>query len=146
MAKQALKQQTTRVDTPEGKALKNEALITYDDNVLPTPQELEAYKQVDPKIVDFLIESAKAEQAFRHGFENRKIDIVKGADKGNRIMDGVGMVFAFLALLACLGVSAFALYLNRPWFAGILGSGTIIAIVSIFVRRGKTVDNTNKKN
>lgn len=68
MAKQALKQQTTRVDTPEGKALKNEALITYDDNVLPTPQELEAYKQVDPKIVDFLIESAKAEQAFRHGF------------------------------------------------------------------------------
>lgn len=145
MARKELKQQTTHLDTPEGQALKNEASLTLDDSVLPSPQELEAYKQVDSRIVDFLLESAQKEQAFRHDIEHKKIALVKNADKGNRFMDGLGMFFAFLALLALIGVTIYALYLDKPWFAGLFGSGTIGAIVSVFVRRGKMPDDTSKK-
>lgn len=145
MAKKELKQQTTQLNTSDGRALKNEASLTYDDNVLPTPQELEAYKHVDPRIVDFLLETAQKEQAFRHDIENKKVKIVGNADSGNRRMDLCGMIFAFLALLALIGLSAFALYLDKPWFAGIFGSGTIITIVSVFVKRNNSSDETNKK-
>lgn len=146
MAKQALTQQTTHLNTPNGPAVKKEASLTYEDNILPSPQELEAYKQVDPKIVDFLIESAQKEQVFRHSIENKKIELVGNADRGNRSMDRLGMFLAFLALILSLGVSAFALYLDKPWFAGIFGSGSILGIVSIFIRRGKIADNMNKMN
>lgn len=146
MAKQELKRQTTQYHTPEGQALKNEASLTYDDSILPSPQELEAYKQVDARIVDFLLETAQKEQSFRHDIEHRKIELVRNADRGNRLMDGLGMFFALLALLALIGVTSYALYLNNPWFAGFFGSGTIVAIVSVFIRRGKVHDKIEKRN
>ncbi len=47
------------------------------------------------------------------------------------------MFFAFLALITLVGLSALALYLDKPWFAGIFGFTAVVSIVSIFVNAGK---------
>lgn len=35
------------------------------------------------------------------------------------------------------GLAGYALYLDKPWFAGIMGASTLISVVSIFVTGGK---------
>lgn len=135
MARAEVRQQTTQLDAMSGAAKNEVKSLTFDENVLPTPEELEAYKAVDPRIIDFLLETAKKEQLFRHSLEETKVDIIKKSDSGNRWMNWWGMFFAVISLVALIGLSAFALYLDKPWFAGIFGGTTFIAIVSIFVKR-----------
>ena len=135
MARAEVRQQTTQLDSKSGSAKNEVKSLTYDENVLPTPQELEAYKAVDPRIIDFLLDTAKKEQLFRHSLEETKVDIIKRSDSGNRRMDWWGMFFAMISLLALIGLSAYALYVDRPWFVGIFGGSTFVAIVYIFVKR-----------
>jgi len=45
------------------------------------------------------------------------------------------MFFAFFCLIALSTVVAYALYLDKPWLAGILGGTTIVSVISLFVRK-----------
>lgn len=53
------------------------------------------------------------------------------------------MAFAFLSIVVIVALAAYALYLDRPWFAGILGAGTLVTVASIFINREKP--DTKKK-
>ena len=48
-----------------------------------------------------------------------------------------GMTFAFLSVALFVGLTAWALYLDHPWFAGISAFASLITIVSIFVDTGR---------
>ena len=114
-----------------------ERTLTVDDNSLPSPQELAAYKEIDPNIVKFLIESAAKEQDHRHKTDIIKLSVIKKSDARTGRMNWWGMFFAFLSIVVLVVLSAFALYLDRPWFAGMLGVGSIISVATIFINRGK---------
>ena len=133
MGKQQLSQKETQVGI--GKQL--EQTLIVDDNSLPTPEELSAYKAVDPKIVDFLIETSKKEQEHRHKIDNDKISIIKKSEKRITTINVAGMFFAFLSIIVLVGLSAYALYLDKPWFAGIVGVSTIASVASVFVYKDK---------
>ena len=133
MGKQQLSQKETQVSI--GKQL--EQTLIVDDNSLPTPEELAAYKAVEPKIVDFLIETSKKEQEHRHKIDNDKIVIIKKSERRITTINLTGMFFAFLSIIVLVGLSAYALYLDKPWFAGIVGVGTIASVASVFVHRDK---------
>ena len=133
MGKQQLSQKETQVSI--GKQL--EQTLIVDDNSLPTPEELAAYKAVEPKIVDFLIETSKKEQEHRHKIDNDKIVIIKKSERRITTINITGMFFAFLSIIVLVGLSAYALYLDKPWFAGIVGVGTIASVASVFVHRDK---------
>lgn len=135
MAKQQIKQKETEVSTQGGVGKQFERTLTVDDNSLPSPQELAAYKEVDPNIVKFLMESASLEQKHRHEMDQKKMDLIKKSDNRIGHMNWWGMFFAFLFIVVLVLLSGYALYLNRPWFAGILGTGTLIAVASIFINR-----------
>ncbi len=137
MSKKQISNKETKVATHGGIGQQYEQTVTVDDNTLPFPKELAEYKRVDPQIVEFLLKAASAEQTHRHKVEEDKVEIVKSAERRTTKMNWWGMFFAFLALLSLIGLSAFALYLNRPWFAGILTFATVISIVSLFVNAGK---------
>ena len=62
MGKHELKQRETQVATNNGVGKEMEQTITVDDNCLPSPQELAAYKEIDPRIVDYLINASVKEQ------------------------------------------------------------------------------------
>ncbi len=142
MAKQQLNRKETQVSTNEGIGQQLEQTLTIEDNALPSPQELAAYKQVDPRIVNLLIEMSQREQQHRHNTEKMKLKILRRSEGRNERINWWGMFFAFASILIIMGIAAWALYLDRPWFAGIFGSFGIITIVSIFVESGK---NNKKK-
>lgn len=138
MGKQEIKQRETQVATGDGVGKQLEQTFTVDDNCLPSAQELAAYKTVDPRIVDYLIEASIKEQNHRHKMDNDKLDILKKADRREGRINLWGMFFAFLSIVVMTLLVGYALYLDKPWFAGFMGAGTIISIASIFYRNNDT--------
>lgn len=142
MAKQEIKQRETRMETGNGVGKELERIYTVDDNTLPAPTELLAYKEIDPRIVDYLITSSEKEQNHRHQIDKEKMLILRKESRRGFSINWWGMFFAFLAIVVMTGLIGYALYLDKPWFAGILSGGALISIASIFV---KTNDSGNKK-
>lgn len=138
MGKQEIKQRETQVATGDGVGKQLEQTFTVDDNCLPSAQELAAYKTIDPRIVDYLIETSIKEQNHRHKMDNDKLDILKKADRREGRINLWGMFFAFLSIVVMTLLVGYALYLDKPWFAGFMGAGTIISIASIFYRNNDT--------
>ncbi len=136
MSKKQISNRQINVSIQDGVGQQFEQTVTVDDNTLPSPKELAEYKVVDPHIVAYLIDAAIAEQTHRHMVDEEKVEIVKNAETRSFRMNWWGMFFAFLALLSLVGLSAFALYLDRPWFAGLLTFAAVISIVSLFVNAG----------
>lgn len=106
MGKQSVSIKGTSVSN--GNAVGNhvEQTLYMEDNLLPSPSELQAYKNIEPKIVDFLLESSTKEQAHRHKMDEEKMKVVKYTERKNGRMNWWGMFFAFLALILMVGLSA----------------------------------------
>lgn len=111
--------------------------MSVDDNILPAPQELAEYQKVDPKIVDFLIKSSEREQFHRHKQDEQKLKILNYNEHKVGRMNWWGMFFAFLSIVVTMGLAAFALYLDRAWFAGIFGLVGVVSIASVFINNKK---------
>lgn len=77
MGKQEIKQKETQVSTNGGIGKQLEQTFTVDDNCLPSPGELQAYKNIDPRIVDYLIDASVKEQTHRHAMDKQKLQIIK---------------------------------------------------------------------
>lgn len=144
MGKQEIKQKETQVSTNGGIGKQLEQTFTVDDNCLPSPGELQAYKNIDPRIVDYLIDASVKEQTHRHAMDKQKLQIIKKTEERIGRMNWWGMFFAFLCILVFSTVTGYALYLDKPWFAGIMGGAVLISIVSIFVK-GNSEENSAKK-
>lgn len=142
MGKHSISRKETQVSMGDSIGKQLEQTVSVDDNSLPTPQELLQYQQIDPSIIPFLIQTSVKEQEHRHNMDNEKLKILKTSERKNGRMNWWGMFFAFLSLILFMGVAAFALYLDKPWFAGIFGGTAILSVVSTFVQAGK---ETSKK-
>ena len=142
MSKKTINTRETQVATQGGLGRSVEQNYTIEDNLIPSPQELEQYKAVDPRFVEYFYNTAEKEQAHRHEMDKAKMKIIRKTESRAERINLWGMVFAFLSIVVCMGVSAWALYLDRPWFAGVFGVIGIASIVSIFVT-GKN-DQTRK--
>lgn len=147
MGKQEIKQRETQVATNGGVGKQVEQTYTVDDNCLPSAQELAAYKAIDPKIVDYLINSSIKEQEHRHKIDSEKIKLINKAERREGRINLWGMFFAFLSIVVMVILCGYALYLDKPWFAGIMGAGTFISIASIFIRgKNDSPQKNNQKN
>lgn len=143
MAKQQIQQKETVVAAQGGVGQQVEKTYTVDDNTLPSPQELAAYKEIDPQIVQFLMDASVKEQNHRHNMDKLKFELVRKSENRTGRMNWWGMAFAFLSIVVIVALAAYALYLDRPWFAGLLGAGTLVAVASIFINRDN--DDVKKK-
>lgn len=112
-------------------------MVTVDDNLLPSPKELAEYQAINPRVVEFLLESSKKEQEHRHRIEDAKVNIVRRSENRLTSMNWWGMFFAFLTMASFIGLAAYALYLDKPWFAGLSAFATMIAAMSLFVDKEK---------
>lgn len=137
MSKQSIKQRETHVTTSQGVGNQVEQTLTIDDNALPSPQEIAAYKAIDPRFVEYLLDSSEKEQNHRHEIEREKIKLLKISEGRNGRMNWWGMFFAAICVVTFMCVAALALYLNHPWFASFFGISGLVSIVSIFVNHGK---------
>ena len=143
MSKHSISTRETHVGVGDAIGKQVEQTVSVDDLSLPTAQELKAYQEINPNIVTFLLETSKKEQEHRHKTENKKIDIIRYSEHKNGRMSWWGMFFAFLSLVALVGLSALALYLDHEWFAVIFCFSAVVSIITVFVNAGK--DNELKK-
>lgn len=135
MAKQSYSIKGTNISNGDAVGNHIEQTVSVDDNILPAPQELAEYKNIDPKIVDFLIKSSEREQLHRHKQDEKKLKILSYNEHKVGNMNWWGM---FFAIVATMGLAAYALYLDRAWFAGIFGLAGIASIASVFINNKRT--------
>ncbi|MDE6802875.1 MAG: DUF2335 domain-containing protein [Muribaculaceae bacterium] len=134
MSKKELKQRETNVANINGAIGKElEQTLTVDDSFLPSPEELTRYKEVDPDIVQLLCRMTEKEQDSRHKLDEQKLKIIKKSESRQFSINVWGMLFAFLSLVVMMGVTAFALYLNRPWIATLFGVLSASTIIGLFI-------------
>lgn len=138
MAKREIKNRHTEMNGDM--AVQLEQTVTYNDSMLPTPAEMEAYKNVDPSLLKLIVDSTRLEQRHRHDMDSQKLKILRRSESRIERINFWGMFFAFLALVLMIAVCAYALYLDKPWFAGVMGGTVIVSVISLFVNAG----NKNK--
>jgi uncharacterized membrane protein len=137
MGKQELKQRQTQVAGRNGMRGQHvEQTLTVDDNWLPPAAELLQYKDIDPDIVSFIIETTKKEQDFRHDFNRKRLRVFDRSNRREFSINLWGMVFAFLVMTLGLGLSALLIYLEKPIPGTIFAGATLAIAASVFIRRG----------
>ena len=141
MAKQSISRKETQVSMGNSVGKQLEQTVSVDDNSLPSPQELQLYQQIDPKIIPFLIETSIKEQTHRHYMDKEKLKILKNSERKTWRINWWGILFLVLFLV----VAAFALYLDKPWFAGVFGGIAIITVVSSFIDAGKNSSKNDEE-
>lgn len=137
MVKQSISFKDTKISNGDAYGNQIEQTVSVDDNILPAPQELAEYQKVDPKIVDFLIKSSEREQLHRHNLDEKKLKILNYNEHKVGRMNWWGMFFAFLAIVVMMALAAYALYLDRTWFAGIFALTGVVSIASVFINNKK---------
>ena len=76
MVKHSISIKDTNISNGDTVGNQIEQTVSVDDNILPSPQELAEYQQVNPKIVDFLIKASEREQQHRHKQDEKKLKII----------------------------------------------------------------------
>ena len=110
-----------------------EAKITEDDNLLPTPSELAAYKEISPDLVQHFLDTAVKEQEVRHTKQLQQVEIFNIKARTERDATLRGMNFALISFICCAILTGLALYLGHLVFAGVLSGAVILGVVRAFL-------------
>ena len=137
MGKQELETTRTKVRAIDVHGQEEKTILTIDDNFLPTPYDLEQYKIVDPRIVDFFIEASKKEQNHRHWTERLKLRALNREGKNIGMVNFLGMLFAFLVMLGGLFFSFYLIRENKEITGTIFAGATIISAAALFLGKVK---------
>jgi uncharacterized membrane protein len=98
---------------------------------LPPPAALEAFNSVVPGGAERIFNQFEDEAKHRRALEDRQSRFV--------VRDvHIGQLLAGLFAMSGLAVSAFAIYLDKPWAGTIIGGGTIAPIVYAFLRQTRS--------
>ncbi|MDO4706960.1 MAG: hypothetical protein Q4A61_00870 [Porphyromonadaceae bacterium] len=111
-----------------------EQYLTISESPLPPASELKALKEVDPRLIDYLLEKAKEEQALRHATARDSLELIRSSNRLEFHLQRIGMLGAFLSVLLFVGLAALALWLDKAWVAGVLIALCVASVVSSFVR------------
>lgn len=107
---------------------------------LPPPEMLAKYNEALPNGAERVI--AMAEKQSSHRMELEKNTITEELRQSRR-----GQAFGFILGLIGLFIAGILAYWGHDWFAGVLGTTTIIGLVSIFVIGKKMqVDDLEEKS
>ena len=93
---------------------------------LPTPDILLGYDEVLPGAAERIMRMAEQEQA--NALEIGGTSVRAAAADNRR-----GQIFGFLVALAAFGTASWLGYLGHETAAAIVGGGTVVALVTVFV-------------
>lgn len=99
---------------------------------LPPPAVLEEFNRVVDNGAERIVKAWEDETAHRRKMERDELRKFYGDAR-------LGKFFAFLFVLAALGVAAFAAWIGAEWLGVVLGAGTIGSVVWGFVQ-GKKIE------
>ncbi|MDR1198638.1 MAG: hypothetical protein LBK94_06455 [Prevotellaceae bacterium] len=124
-------QQTKMAVNKNQGAIEQNTII--DDNLLPSADELEKLKQIDPNIISWIMARTEQEQNARLKFNDDRIKI---ANKELGITT-TSLWLAFILAISALILGGLFIYLDKEIAGTIFGSVGIIAIIQSFLRFGR---------
>lgn len=115
----------------------NSKLISYQESVsfsgpLPHPSILQGYENILPGLADRITKMAESQSEHRKKLESRVITL-------DSVKSVLGLIFAFLVVLAGLGAGVYIYVVSKSVVAGLFSFiplGTIVAAF-IYQERGK---------
>lgn len=148
MANGKLSRKKTQVQQGNGELLgqQEEQTVMVDDCCLPTASELQAYSEINPDIVSFLMEISKKEQEHRHKIESKKVEIVKVNNKYSYTVNNRGMLYAFLVIIVSAIISAFLIYTEKNIAGSIFAGSALLTTIAIFRPRLNSHKEADQKN
>jgi uncharacterized membrane protein len=112
--------------------------LAIDDSLLPSAIELEHLKEVDPKIIDWILQRTEIEQNARIEFNKKQVELAAYNLKKTHRFNFTALFYAFILFLAVLSLSAF-LIINKLNIEGTLFGGTaIITGIIFFIKATKS--------
>jgi uncharacterized membrane protein len=113
-----------------------------DDNMLPSPEQLQQYQQLDPNFIQWFMNRADLEQNARIKFNADKIDIAKSVNRKLFTIDMSVIISATIVFIAALAFSALLLLNDHPISGSIIGGGSVLVFTTSLLRFRKS----NTKN
>ncbi|MBK6371308.1 MAG: DUF2335 domain-containing protein [Flavobacteriales bacterium] len=104
-----------------------------DDRLIPSPEELGRYAQVDPKTSDFIRESAGKELTFRHNMHEKGMKLSFREQGLQHGLNYLGLTFAFALGIAGIWFSYKLLELNKDMQGTIFGGVMLAYLIYLFV-------------
>ena len=97
---------------------------------IPPPSILEGYEIILPGAAERILQMAEGDASHQRDMENKAIKATMSEVR-------VGQVFGLIVSLSALALAGVAVIYSQPWVAGILGSGTLVGIITAFRYKSK---------
>jgi len=117
-----------------------------DDSLLPSPEELQKYKELDENIINWLKERAEKEQNFRHKFNLERLKLTGKHIKNEALINTLGLIFAFVIMVLSLPISAYLILNGHTIVGSILGGATLLTVITAFLSKVKSNNNEKTVN
>ena len=131
MAKQQQQNKLAKTNRGEYMVEQNFAI---DDSLLPSANELEKLKDIDPTIIQWLKDRAEIEQNARIGFNNTQLKLTEYNLHKTHSFNYTALIFSFILFLSILGLSAYFIINGLSVTGTIFGGAAIISAVIFYVR------------
>jgi len=107
---------------------------TVISSVLPPAEELQKLKEVNPEIIDWILNNANKEQDHRHQFDNDKVLLTKKDLNLNFCINITCIVFAFILMVCFIASSVWMINNNYPVAGTIFAGTSIVGVIALFMR------------
>lgn len=134
-------QQQNRLAKKGNGELMVEQNLAIDDNLLPSAAELEKLKEVDPKIIDWVLTRTEIEQNARIKFNQDRMALAKKDLNCIHIFNFTALTFGFLIFVILLALSDYFIYKGLDVQGTIFGGTAIIGGALFFIK----VSSSEKK-
>jgi uncharacterized membrane protein len=116
----------------------------FDDSLLPSAEELEKLKEVDPNIVKWIMDRTEMEQNARLDFNKNRIKLSEYDLRKTHRFNFTALTFGFIIFMAILAISAFFVYYGLP-ITGTIFGGTAILVGAIYFIKASIAHNQSNK-
>jgi uncharacterized membrane protein len=137
MAKREVVTRRTAVVSGETIGRSTEQTITLYDNILPSPEELSAYKEISTSLVEMVIETTLDEQKQRHAAEKKKLEIISRNESRKFKKSMLGLICAFIIMLGGIAASTYLIHAGKDIAGTIFAGVTILAVVRMCLSHSK---------
>ncbi|MCC7453677.1 MAG: hypothetical protein IT222_05890 [Crocinitomix sp.] len=123
--------------------------LEFDDSLLPTSEELERLKLIDPKIIDWILEAAKDKQDARHNWNDRVMGLAETNSARHYYIDKMTIRAALFITIFITGLSALLIYFDQIITGSVFAGVVLISCVGMFLNfrtnKKKTQEGVNDK-
>jgi len=116
----------------------------FDDSLLPSAEELEKLKAVDPNIINWIMDRTEMEQNARIDFNKNRIRLSEYDLKKTHRFNFTALTFGFIIFMAILTISAYFVYIGLS-ITGTIFAGTAIIVGAIYFIKASVAHNQSNK-